>query len=237
MRNYLQQTKALAFSLFAISPLLFIYEFNISRYNQGQALEVRNAAEVYIKKIFSYLSLTEPWHLSLVYVFFTLVVYFHSKYNGKHLPKPTYWFGFLIESVIYAAIFGTITRYITGFLISLQANQGLNSQEFWLQVWLAIAAGVYEEFLFRFFLAGSLLYLFRALLPVKIGIQVILAALISALLFSLFHYTSIEFVYWNSFIFRIVAGFILALLFVYRGLGVAVYTHALYDLFFLYRKL
>jgi membrane protease YdiL (CAAX protease family) len=237
VRIYLQQTKALAFSLFAISPLLFIYEFNISRYNQGQALEVRNAAEVYIKNFFEFLGLNQPWQLALVYVFFTFVVYFHARYNHKKLPKITYWFGFFIECIVYAAIFGTITRYITGFLISLQANQGLNSQEFWLQVWLAIAAGVYEEFLFRFFLAGSLLYLFRALLPVKIGIQVILAALVSSLLFSLFHYPSIEFVFWNSFIFRIVAGFILALLFVYRGLGVAVYTHALYDLFFLYRKL
>lgn len=237
VRNYLQQTRALAFSLIAISPLLFLYEYQISRYNQGQFIEVRNAAEVYIKKFFSFLGITTPWQLALLYLLFVIGVLIYSRYEKQALPKVRFWFGFAFECVAYAAIFGTIARNITEFLLSLQSNSGITSAEFWPQFWLAIAAGIYEEFLFRLFLVGTLLILFRSLLPAKIGIQVILAVLISALLFSLFHYPAIEYVYWNSFVFRIVAGFILGLLYVYRGLGVAVYTHALYDLFFLYHRL
>ena len=237
MRNYLQQTRALAFSLIVISPLLFLYEYNISRYNQGQYIEVRNAAEVYIKKFFSLFGIVTPWQLTLLYGVFVTIVFISFWQQKQQFPKVTYWFGFFIECVAYAAIFGTIARNITEILLSLQVNSDLSTAEFWPQFWLAIAAGVYEEFLFRLFLVGTLLILFRALLPAKIGIQVVLAVLISALLFSLFHYPAIEYVYWNSFVFRIVAGLILGFLYVYRGFGVAVYTHALYDLFFLYRKL
>jgi hypothetical protein len=34
----------------------------------------------------------------------------------------------------------------------------------------------------------------------------------------------------SSFLFRAVAGFILSAIFVFRGLGIAVYTHVIYDI-------
>lgn len=237
VHTYFRRTKSLAFSLIIISPLFFIYEYNISRYNQDQLIEVRNAAEVYIKNFFGLFGARAEWHFSLIYLLFTLSALVVAHKQGQRLPRPAHWFAFAIETVLYAAFFGTVTRNVTRFLISLQRSVGMQVDEFWPQVLLALAAGVYEEMLFRLFLLGSLLLLFRTLLPAKVGIQVILAATISALLFALFHYQSADYVYWNSFVFRMVAGLILGFLYVYRGLGAAVYTHALYDLFFLYRKL
>jgi hypothetical protein len=34
----------------------------------------------------------------------------------------------------------------------------------------------------------------------------------------------------NTFLFRAVAGFVLSAIFIFRGLGIAVYTHAIYDI-------
>ena len=35
----------------------------------------------------------------------------------------------------------------------------------------------------------------------------------------------------SSFFFRLTAGIVLSAIFVFRGLGIAVYTHAIYDMF------
>lgn len=235
MSKYLQQTRTLSFSLLAISPLLLVYESSIARYNENHLLVVRNAAEVYIKNFFHFLGLTQPWQLGLVYVLITLAVFIYARKKNRELPKVTYWFAFLIESIAYAAFFGTVTHHIAKFITSLQVTAPDASADTWMQVLLALAAGVYEELLFRLFFVGSLFFLFKSLLPAQQWIQAILASGLAALLFALFHYQTIELVQWDSFVFRMVAGFILGLLFLFRGLGVAVYTHALYDLFFLYR--
>jgi len=64
-----------------------------------------------------------------------------------------------------------------------------------------------------------------------------LAAIGSAVVFSAFHYVGslADPFTWNSFVFRAMAGLVLAGLYVARGFAVAVYTHAFYDLFLLAR--
>ena len=141
-----------------------------------------------------------------------------------------------MECVTYAVIFGFVTKFITGFLLSLQTLANAETQRYLPQFLFAIAAGVYEEILFRLLFLGSLLILFNALLPSKRTVQISLAALISAVVFSLYHYPSFEVFEWNSFTYRFIAGGILSLLYVYRGLAVSVYTHALYNIFLLIRE-
>lgn len=225
------------FSLIAIAPLLFFYEYYIHEFNKEQVLQVRNAAEVTIKKSVALVGLYEPWHFALLYVAFTLAVLYAARQQNMSLLRIPYWGGVVFESLVYAALFGLVTKSITDFLLSLQMSMNITQTSLWPQLLLAIAAGIYEELLFRLLLVGSLLLIFRSLLDSKMLLQVLLASFVSAALFALFHYHSLEFVRWNSFLFRLVAGFILSLLYIYRGLAIAVYTHTFYDILFLYRKL
>ncbi len=105
------------------------------------------------------------------------------------------------------------------------------------QLMIALGAGVYEEIVFRVLLISVLLYLFELLsgfrplawLVSRRG--ALLAAGIAALLFSGFHYLGEhgDLFLWTTFVYRFAAGLVLAVIYVFRGVGVAAWTHALYD--------
>jgi membrane protease YdiL (CAAX protease family) len=95
-----------------------------------------------------------------------------------------------------------------------------------------IGAGVYEEMLFRLMLIP----------PLAIGIKhfgvprpwsVATVVLVTSAVFSAAHYIGPhgDMLDASTFVFRFTAGALFAVLFVYRGFGVAAGTHALYDIF------
>lgn len=94
-------------------------------------------------------------------------------------------------------------------------------------------AGIYEELLFRLMLLPVAAAGFK-LCGMSNGWSLIAALLVTSLVFSGAHYrlfTSVgdEFA-WFSFVFRAVAGLFFSMLFLYRGFGIAVGAHALYDI-------
>jgi membrane protease YdiL (CAAX protease family) len=93
-----------------------------------------------------------------------------------------------------------------------------------------LGAGIYEELLFRLILLSFVLWAFHCLSVPRAG-RVLLAVLLTSLLFSAAHYVGgRETVLWFSFLFRFLAGVFFAVLFLYRGFGIAVGAHAGYDL-------
>jgi membrane protease YdiL (CAAX protease family) len=94
-------------------------------------------------------------------------------------------------------------------------------------------AGIYEELLFRLMLLPATIGLLK-LCGIPSRWSLVAALLATSLIFSAAHYqifTTIgdEFT-WFSFIFRAVAGLFFSLLFLFRGFGIAVGAHALYDI-------
>jgi membrane protease YdiL (CAAX protease family) len=94
-------------------------------------------------------------------------------------------------------------------------------------------AGIYEELLFRLMLLPATIGLLK-LCGLSPRLSLAAALLLTSLIFSAAHYqvfTTIgdEFT-WFSFVFRAVAGLFFSLLFLYRGFGIAVGAHALYDI-------
>jgi CAAX prenyl protease-like protein len=65
------------------------------------------------------------------------------------------------------------------------------------------------------------------------GLRIASAVLLTSLVFSAAHYVGPHGEVWEafSFWFRFTAGAFFAVLFVYRGFGIAAGTHALYDIF------
>ena len=98
----------------------------------------------------------------------------------------------------------------------------------------SLGAGIFEELVFRLGLMSLIVWLWLQLakaldLPKAPG--GVLAVVISALLFSWHHHLGEPFEM-GVFLFRTMAGVILGFLFWFRGFGVCVYTHAMYDVYY-----
>ncbi len=95
-----------------------------------------------------------------------------------------------------------------------------------------MGAGVYEEMLFRLMLLPPVAACaFR--LGARRGLRIGAAVLVTSLVFSAAHYLGPHGETFDSFsfAFRFLAGAFFAVLFVFRGFGIAAGTHALYDVF------
>jgi hypothetical protein len=95
---------------------------------------------------------------------------------------------------------------------------------------LSIGAGIYEELVFRLIACTVLSFLFIDVLKVRKPVGYVLIVLISALLFSFYHYLGNEAFQWRSFVFRTAAGVYFGIVFTFRGFGVSAGTHAAYDI-------
>jgi membrane protease YdiL (CAAX protease family) len=98
----------------------------------------------------------------------------------------------------------------------------------------SLGAGIFEELVFRLGLMSLLVWMWlRATsafrLPRALG--GVLAVVVSAVLFSLHHHLREDFDR-GVFLFRTMAGVLLGFLFWFRGFGVCVYTHAMYDVYY-----
>ena len=95
---------------------------------------------------------------------------------------------------------------------------------------VSIGAGVYEETIFRFVLMGGMIFVLRDLLGGHPAWVVPVALVAAAALFSLAHHTiGKQAWHWDIFYFRTVLGVVLGAIFWFRGLGIVVWVHALYN--------
>lgn len=142
------------------------------------------------------------------------------------------YFGWMAaESVVYALFFGSavlaIMQRLPGF--GLQLGRGFSPLG---SLTMALGAGLYEELLFRVLLMGVMVGLLRRLVPTApYALAWLTAALVSSFVFSCAHYLGAagDVFTPESFVFRLIAGALLAMLYAVRGFGVAVWTHALFD--------
>jgi len=111
----------------------------------------------------------------------------------------------------------------------------LISQYEQMNLMMAIGAGVFEELLFRAFAYGLLAYLFiRIFAAENTWLPKIIFAIFSAFIFSWAHdFANLDFGSY-VFLYRFVMGILFCLLYEFRGLGIAVWTHTLYDVFVIF---
>jgi membrane protease YdiL (CAAX protease family) len=99
---------------------------------------------------------------------------------------------------------------------------------------LSLGAGVHEELLFRLLMVGGGVWLFTHVLGLRRWLAVGLAIAISSALFSAAHHViGGEPFRVGAFVYRALCGLVFAVIFQTRGFAVAVYTHALYDIYVL----
>jgi hypothetical protein len=142
----------------------------------------------------------------------------------------------LLESVVYAALLGTVTASLTSLLLAgvplatVIAQAGGAPLGLGTQLVVSLGAGIYEELVFRVLLVSGITA-GLATLGWRRPAALTAAIVLSALIFSGFHYVGPlgDAFTLPSFTFRAIAGLLLSALYAGRGFGIAAWTHALYD--------
>ena len=139
------------------------------------------------------------------------------------------------ESMLYALMVGTAVIHLltdTPFLlISLAMDMQVDMPNWAVLIVQAAGAAVHEELVFRLFMVTGLVALLDNVWGEAGFINAAMAVVISSVLFSLAHHIGPEPFTAYAFIYRACAGAIFSALFLLRGFAVAVYTHALYDIY------
>jgi hypothetical protein len=236
VRDYLRRSRSAWYSFLFVLPLLVLYHVGLVVTNLGQERIVLNGADALLHAALRGIGvggwLTSAWLLAAV---IGLWIYRTDPWARREPLQPRV-FGFMLgESVIYAALFGGVVAGIVHALMPW-VNPGLQlgpALGFGRSLSLSLGAGLYEELVFRVLGMGGLYWLLRRAASASESAAAIGAVVVSSLIFSLFHYVGPlgDVFRLSSFLFRFVAGMVLAMLYRSRGFGIAACTHALYDVF------
>ena len=100
------------------------------------------------------------------------------------------------------------------------------------KVMLSLGAGLYEELVFRVVLVSVIAFIATRVFRWRPFIGGLTAVVLSALIFSAFHYIGPygDVLRLDSFVFRFIGGLAFSIVYVLRGFGIVAWTHTLYDL-------
>lgn len=229
VRSYFATTHTLLYSYLISLPLLLAYELLIVISQPDTTQMVRISVDVWIKSLFSWF---HPHVMSITLLLIVTagaVILYRERSRLPDLRLK--YFGLMIlESAIYAFLLALLISMLVGSLLQLVQPEAVSGFTPLQQLALSLGAGLYEELFFRVILVGGLFWLFRRLLSrtkAAYGLAIVLAAL----LFSAVHYIGAygdPFTF-SSFLFRFLFGLSLNAIYIWRGFGLAAWTHALYD--------
>lgn len=236
VRQYLEWSREPRYSVLFAAPLLLLYEGLAFVISHSAFAGVRNGADVLLKTLFVTLggrAGLAAFGMLLLGVGGAIV--WRDQMRRRQRMHPKVFSGMLAESVCWAALFGPFVALLTSWTLGgpplAQAAGGpVGSLPLATQLVVSLGAGLYEELLFRVLLISGLM-----LLALRLGAQrrwaVAIAVVLSALIFSGFHYVGPygDPLTLPSFTFRAIAGLVLSGLYVWRGFGITAWTHALYD--------
>ena len=194
----------------------------------------RNGADFISTLMFRLAMASEIAFLGVSAAILIAVGYLYLRMRRKeHFQLRKVWV-VLVESSVYALLMGIVIVFIMTKILGMSppslaaAKAALDP---WMVIYISAGAGVHEELVFRVLLFGGLLAGFARYTRFSRLVGLTLALGISSVLFSISHHIPPhgEAFAMFPFVYRIFAGGIFGLLYVYRGFSVAVYTHFLYD--------
>jgi len=235
-KDYFARSRTPRYSLALALPLLLLYEIGAFALSGSLEYGVRNGADVLLKSLFLRVGGhygVAAFSVVLLAVAAILVWRDIRRNGGRFEPGMLGWM--LAEAAVYAAVFGVVVGWLTAAILGLPhllaIQAGVPALGVGTRLVISLGAGIYEEILFRVVLTGGLLWAGQRLLHWKRGNAAATAVVLSALIFSAFHYVGSlgDTFTVASFMFRAIAGVAFSGLYVTRGLGVTAWTHALYD--------
>ena len=154
-------------------------------------------------------------------------------------PEPKLWPWMVAESVLYAVplfLLGSLFSDAERVALAATATPAAADTPALLGGYprtagfvFALGAGVYEELVFRLLGIAAVHTVLQGLFRLGDGLALAGAIGLTGVAFALYHFGDAAGFTWPRFAFYALAGLYLGVLFVGRGFGIAVATHAAYD--------
>ncbi len=220
-KGYWEASRRLAAAYVFIAPLVALYELGVTLDPRA-----RNGADPIFREIFDRFSHLGFVFLNLVLLGLLFLAIWYTKAN-RFKVTGLYWY-MLVEATVWACVLlGIAYIWPPG---AFPNEKPLALPPLARSIVVSIGAGVYEETIFRFVLMGGMIFVLRDLLGGHPAWVVPLALVVAAALFSLAHHTiGKQAWHWDIFYFRTILGAVLGAIFWFRGLGIVVWVHALYN--------
>lgn len=221
--RYARDSRDFATGFLFILPLLVGYEVGLAVLRS----DVVNLAGGVIRLVFHLFGPAEP----VVFAALTgcLVVVALRRVERMRVDAELFGVMFL-ESLAYAFALGMVCVFVARRVVAMAMPAGATVAE---KVVLSVGAGVYEEVVFRVVVLGALYYGLKATGRVKPAVAAFVAIALSSGAFALCHHLG---PYGDPLgagrvAYRFAMGVFFSAIYIYRGLGIVVYSHALYDVF------
>ena len=230
IKPYFENTHNLLYSFLVSLPLFLLYELLILiSQPEGDAI-VRISVDVWIKTLFTSLGVNAVSFSLMIVAVAGLFIIYRERERLKTL-KFAYFPIMIVEATVYAIVVAIISQTMVSWVLNMAASSPVESLSILQQIALSLGAGLYEELFFRVILVTLFILIFNKVLG-KRWAGVTAAVVLSALLFSAVHYIGAmgDPFTMDSFLYRFLFGLILNGIYVYRGFGVAAWTHAIYDI-------
>ncbi|HEX8951285.1 MAG TPA: CPBP family intramembrane glutamic endopeptidase [Polyangia bacterium] len=230
--NMLRRSDPLT-SLLLVFPLFVVYQIGVlsmpSTYN-GADLVTSQMLHLLHGNARTYFLINVA--LALAFVVLVLIL------RKKNTFDPRLFVPVLFESAIYALTMGSLICFVMIDLLHIDPKlaiacaAGPEQASPAAKVVLSLGAGVHEEILFRLIMVGGGVWLFERAIGLRRWLSIALAFAVSSVLFSAAHHViGGEPFRVGAFTYRVLCGLVFATIFQTRGFAVAVYTHALYDIY------
>jgi len=224
--GYFTESRSLSLGIVSILPLVLVYHLGIVRAGSS----VRNLAEVWLEGPLGLVGLQAAQVLNAAIVIALAIVLWRSDRTG--MPSLLVALVMVAEAALYALLLHRSSVVLTHvvydgtrqvfFAIRLRPPA---------ELMLALGAGVYEELLFRLLLIGGVSTVLQKLCLWSVPRSLAVSLVVSSLLFSLVHHVGALGEPFDGYVFayRAVCGLLLGLIYLTRGFGMAVWTHAIYN--------
>jgi hypothetical protein len=225
-------------SLMLVFPLFLVYQVGVLAIP-----EVYNGADLITSQLIRLLHGQLGYYVLINALFGVGFLIALAVLRRKNEFHPRMFVPVLIESSLYAVTMGALIVFVMTRLLHIDpglhialpaAAAGPQNVGFFGRIILSFGAGVHEELVFRLLMIPGFIALAEKLFLFRRWMAIAFAFIASAVLFSAAHHV-VGGEPWKVgvFVYRVLCGLVFASLFQWRGFAVAVYTHALYDIFVL----
>jgi membrane protease YdiL (CAAX protease family) len=211
-------------------PFIIFYWVGSALFLSSQGSVEAIKAERILGGFFDIFGVVSPYLSGIALIVVLIVWHFFVHDRWRVQPRVVMLMG--LESALWMLPLLTAMALLPGGSGMVQIEQAVTSAPDWTDnLTIAIGAGIYEELLFRMILIAMIHIVLVDLVRLSNGKANVVAVIVSSLAFAAYHDGVVGpgAVNWPMLLTFFTAGCYFGVLYLWRGFGIAVGVHALYD--------